>query len=67
MERIKQLIERKGLTCQEFARTYGIPLRTFQKWMRGERHPPQYVVDLLEEVVLHDIWLGEHGRVQDQG
>lgn len=62
MKKIKELIERDGMTWREFAATYGIPLSTFQKWMRGERKPPEYVINLLEEVVLHDVWLGEHGR-----
>lgn len=62
MEKIKELMERQNMSWKEFSIIYGIPYSTLRKWIVGERKPPDYVINLLEEVVLHDIWLGEHGR-----
>lgn len=48
---IKGIRNRTNLSAQKFGDKYGIPLRTIQDWERGERKPPEYVVDLLNRVV----------------
>lgn len=48
---IKEIRSRTNLSAQKFGDKYGIPLRTIQDWERGERKPPEYVVDLLDRVV----------------
>lgn len=48
---IKEIRTKTNLSAQKFGDKYGIPLRTIQDWERGERKPPEYVVDLLNRVV----------------
>lgn len=48
---IKEIRNKTNLSAQKFGDKYGIPLRTIQDWERGERKPPEYVVDLLNRVV----------------
>ena len=42
-------------TQSEFARRYEIPFRTIQNWESGDRIPPQYVLNLLEDRVKADL------------
>jgi len=44
-----------GDTQHEFARRYGIPFRTIQNWEAGDRTPPKYVLDMLQEKVNLDL------------
>ena len=48
---IKEIRSRTNLSAQKFGDKFGIPLRTIQDWERGERKPPEYVVDLLDRAV----------------
>ena len=50
-ERSKAIREMTGLSRAEFSRQYKIPLRTLEDWDSGRGKPPEYVLDLLEEVV----------------
>ena len=43
-----------GDTQKDFSERYHIPLRTIQNWEAGRREPPAYILELLEERVLHD-------------
>lgn len=47
MTEIKEIIAAGGLTQTEFAKRFGIPLRTVQGWCLGERTPPPYVIALI--------------------
>ncbi len=38
-DRLKQAIERSGLTIKDFAAKCGIPYRTLQNYISGEREP----------------------------
>lgn len=51
---IKEIRNALGVTQKEFSRIYKIPVRTIQDWERGERTPPEYVVELLERAVMQD-------------
>lgn len=51
---IKEIVELTGLSQAEFAKKYGIPKRTVESWLMGERKPPEYVVTMLERVVRYD-------------
>jgi transcriptional regulator with XRE-family HTH domain len=44
-----------GETQSQFAERYGIPFRTIQNWETGQRKPPDYVMNLLEERVQSDL------------
>lgn len=46
---------RKELTTLSraaFSRKFNIPIRTLEAWEAEKRTPPQYVIDLLEKVIL---------------
>ena len=45
---IRMIRLKTGLTQQEYADKYGIPIRTLQNWECGHRVPPEYVEDLLK-------------------
>jgi len=52
---IREMRKSLGDTQHEFARRYGIPFRTVQNWESGERVPPAYVAEMLEEKVTADL------------
>jgi putative transcriptional regulator len=51
-ERIRGLL---GISRAEFSRRYHIPVRTLEDWDAERKHPPAYVMELLERAVLEDI------------
>lgn len=51
---IKEIVELTGLSQAEFAKKYGIPKRTVESWLMGERKPPAYVISMLEKMVKYD-------------
>ena len=51
---IKEIRLISGLSQQAFSDKYKIPKRTIENWEGGKRNPPDYVVALLERVVLED-------------
>lgn len=51
----KKLRQVSGLTQVKFAKEYGVPLRTLEKWDTGERTPPSYVLELLAADVITEL------------
>lgn len=51
MKTIKELCEEYGLGQTALAKRFGIPLRTVQNWHEGVRTPPDYVVNMIEELL----------------
>lgn len=49
---IVSIRKQTGLSQSNFAREFGIPLRTLQGWELGERTAPQYLTDLIAYVAL---------------
>ena len=47
---IKELREETGMSQQQFARYFGLPLRTLQGWEQSRRKPPDYLVELLKKI-----------------
>ena len=47
---IKELREETQMSQQQFARYFGLPLRTLQGWEQGRRKPPDYLVELLKRI-----------------
>ena len=45
-----------GLGQTEVSRRFDIPLRTVQDWYSGRRTPPGYVVKMMQEILVHDIY-----------
>lgn len=40
-----------GLSQSEFAKSYNIPIRNIQRWEKGDRNPPDYVLSLLQALI----------------
>ena len=50
---IKETREELGLTRQEAANIVEVPLRTWEKWERGERTPAPYIEKLIAFYLKH--------------
>jgi DNA-binding transcriptional regulator YiaG len=46
-EKIRTARKQAGLTQQQLATRYDIPMRTLESWERALRKPPEYVLTLL--------------------
>lgn len=44
---IKELRQRTGLSQNEFAEYFEIPLRTIQEWEQGRREPSDYILKMM--------------------
>lgn len=51
MDSVKKLREEYGLTRQQLAELFSIPLRTVQSWELGERACPVYLFLMMEELL----------------
>ena len=51
---VYKIRQSSGLSRQDFAAKYHIPIRTLEKWEREETKPAEYVVLLLERAVKED-------------
>jgi transcriptional regulator with XRE-family HTH domain len=51
MVNVKDLRERHGLTRQQFADLFCIPVRTVQSWELGERACPYYIFRMMDELL----------------
>lgn len=49
---LKELQERSGMTQTAFAAYFGIPLRSVQHWINGDRQCPEYLLRLMEYKLL---------------
>lgn len=47
----KELRRTQGLTQEEFAKKYSIPVRTLQRWEQGQNNPPEYIIKLIQEIM----------------
>jgi len=50
-KRIDKILDASRMNLATFSRTFGVPYRSLQNWMRGEREAPEYVLDMLEKIV----------------
>lgn len=48
---IKELREDLGLSQSQFAKKFGIPVRTLQGWEIDRRKPPEYVVQMIQRII----------------
>lgn len=53
MQTVKELCDEYGLSMAQLAKRFGIPYRTVQDWFGGKRTPPDYVVKMMAEILLH--------------
>ena len=52
---IKEIRSKTGLSQQAFSEKYHIPKRTVENWEGKKSTPPEYVIELLEFKVNHDL------------
>lgn len=52
---IKETRQLSGLNVRQFTKKYKIPYTTFHDWEVGNTKPPEYLVNLLERVVIEDL------------
>lgn len=45
---IRELIALSEMSQTQFAKHFGIPLRTLQNWLGGTNHCPPYLLSLIE-------------------
>lgn len=48
MTTFAEIIKKTGMSVPAFARAFNIPYNTVSSWVRGERNPPEYVLELIE-------------------
>lgn len=41
-----------GMSQSEFAKYFGIPIKTIQKWEQGIYSPPPYIISLIRRVLI---------------
>ena len=48
---IQEFIKSSGLTHKQLSDRFGIPKRTIEDWSRGARKCPDYVVNMMIEIL----------------
>lgn len=48
---IRELRHYTGLSQNKFAAMFGIPAATIKDWEYGRRKPPQYVINMIQEIL----------------
>lgn len=61
-EQIRELRKRTGLSQSKFSAKFGIPVRTLQQWEQGISAPPEYLVRMMEYIML----LEEKGLIKGE-
>ena len=54
MTTFAEIIKKTGMSVPEFAKAFNIPYNTVSSWVRGERNPPEYVVELIEYKIMKE-------------
>lgn len=48
---IKELREQTGLSQGNFAKLFGIPVKSIQNWEQGRTEAPDYLIAMMEELL----------------
>ena len=51
-EHIRELRKKTGLSQRKFSAKFGIPVRTLLQWEQGISAPPEYLVRMMEYIML---------------
>lgn len=51
---IQEFIKTSGMTHKQLSERFGIPKRTIEDWSRGVRKCPEYVVNMMVELLERD-------------
>ena len=54
---VKDLRKKTGLSQSKFANLFNIPVRTIQQWEQGVRKPPDYVIFMMEKIIITDHYI----------
>lgn len=54
MKTIKEICEKYNMGQTALARRFNIPLRTVQDWHAGRRNPPEYLPQMIVELLERD-------------
>ena len=49
--RIVKLRNQTGLSQSAFAEKFNIPVSTLRDWEQDRRHPPEYVIDMVRQIL----------------
>ena len=48
---VQTIARRAGMSCRKLAERFAIPYRTMEQWSSGERVPPDYVINMIREIL----------------
>lgn len=48
---IKEIAAAAGMSMRKLADRFGIPHRTMENWATGVRKPPEYVINMMREIL----------------
>lgn len=48
---IKEICDKYSLSQTALSNRFGIPIRTVQDWYSGRRNPPDYVANMMDEIL----------------
>ena len=51
---IQEFIKSSGMTHKQLSERFGIPKRTIEDWSRGVRKCPEYVVNMMIEILSNE-------------
>ena len=50
-DELKKIRNSTGLTQKEFAELFKLPLRTYTNWEQGNRTPPEYIPQMIKQIL----------------
>lgn len=48
---IRDIAQQEGVSLRKLAEQFNIPYRTVQDWAAGKRTPPDYVINMIEQIL----------------
>lgn len=50
MMQIEKIMKQMNMNAEQFCKEFNIPKRTLAHWIKGDRTPPPYILELLQKV-----------------
>lgn len=54
MDEFREVLNESGLSQSAFARRFGIPLRTVQRWATGESQCAPYIIGMIRMILAEE-------------
>lgn len=54
MSNIQDLRHKTSMSQSEFAKYFNIPVRTLQNWEQGYQKPANYIVEMIEKILVFE-------------